>query len=163
MIGHKGKPRPLSVRFWEKVQKTDTCWIWLGAIDNVGYGSIRINGQTFRSHRVSYELKYGSIPNNDLCVLHRCDNRRCVNPDHLFLGTKKDNTFDMINKGRAIHPKGIDCSSHKLSENQVLEIRMRYANGESTRKITKDYPVSASTIWAIVTMKKWSHLGEYHA
>lgn len=91
---------PLDVRFWAKVDKSTDCWEWMGNIkEDSGYGSIK-NGNTMDyAHRVSWTLHFGTIPKG-LCVLHKCDNRRCVNPNHLFLGTYKDNVQDMIKKGR---------------------------------------------------------------
>lgn len=91
-------------RFWSKVARTENeadCWLWLGATRAGGYGSIRVARKLEMAHRVSYLLAHGSI-DEGLCVLHRCDNPACVNPAHLFLGTKKDNTSDRISKGR--HP-----------------------------------------------------------
>ena len=92
-------------RFWPKVQKTDGCWLWLGAKTGNGYGSYRNGGfgrnnKTIPSHRVSWMAHFGDIPEG-LCVLHKCDVRGCVNPAHLFLGTKHDNAIDMCTKGRS--------------------------------------------------------------
>jgi HNH endonuclease len=75
------------------------CWDWQRAVNSVGYGRIARNGTRVYAHRAAYELAYGPIP-KDMCVLHSCDNRRCVRPDHLFLGTKRDNMLDMAAKGR---------------------------------------------------------------
>lgn len=89
-------------RFWSKVARTQNeadCWLWLGATRAGGYGSIKVGRKLEMAHRVSYLLAHGSI-DEGLCVLHRCDNPSCVNPSHLFLGTKKDNTADRISKGR---------------------------------------------------------------
>ena len=158
MIGIKGKVRPLQIRFWEKVKKTKTCWNWIGSIDDRGYGSIGVNGITKRAHRLSYEMKKnGPIPKG-MFVCHKCDNRACVNPNHLFLGTAKDNTQDMINKGRDVHAIGENAGSTKLTKRQVLEIRKRYANGESTRQLAKDFPISHGSIWKIVAGKTWNWL-----
>ena len=86
-------------RFWSKVNKTDTCWLWTASSRTDGYGVIGIEGKTKSAHRVSWQLTYGDIPDG-LYVCHHCDNKLCVNPNHLFLGTAKDNTQDMIQKGR---------------------------------------------------------------
>jgi hypothetical protein len=86
--------------FWEKVDKTDTCWNWNAATwGNNQYGCARWGGRCINAHRVSWSLTHGEIP-KDLKVLHRCDNPLCVNPDHLFLGTQKDNCQDAKAKGR---------------------------------------------------------------
>lgn len=95
---------PLKDRFWSKVVKTDTCWIWIGAgsTSKKGYGQIRLPGAKGRqtsAHRVSWILHRGEIPIG-LDVLHKCDNPPCVNPDHLFLGTNQDNVNDKVSKGR---------------------------------------------------------------
>lgn len=90
-------------RFWAKVEKTPLCWIWLGARTSKGYGNIgwgpRGAVHNTSAHRFSYQLNVGVVPDN-LYVLHRCDNRACVRPDHLFLGTARDNILDCFHKGR---------------------------------------------------------------
>jgi len=157
MIGIKGKPRPVETRFWEKVEKTDTCWNWIGAIDSVGYGSLTINGRTYRSHRLSYLLNKGKIPNG-LCVLHTCDNRRCVNPNHLFLGTNKDNMIDKHKKSRANTPKGEKQGHAKLTKEKVIEIRNLYKAGKSTRELAKAFGVCHHTIWDVANRLTWKHI-----
>lgn len=127
------KIEPLASKFWSKVNKLglDDCWNWFGRIKPdhgghpAGYGLLYItdhnkgrmpNGNTRqtpkRAHRISWELHYGAIPEN-LLVLHKCDNRRCVNPNHLFLGTNNDNIQDMIKKGRH-NPRGIKTQLKKI-------------------------------------------------
>jgi hypothetical protein len=97
------KPRPtLAERFWAKVEKGDGCWLWTGARTDKRYGTFKTD-KTRYAHRVSYELAYGEIPNG-LQVCHRCDNPPCVNPSHLFVGTRSDNMQDAKQKGRYRNP-----------------------------------------------------------
>lgn len=139
-------------RFWEKVQKTDECWLWTGAINSSnGYGRIRHNKYT---HRVSYEFHFGAIPKG-LFVCHRCDNPPCVRPDHLFLGTPGDNMRDMHSKQRQA------CGSQRsrlLTEDQVAAIRQRYAAGERQCVLAREYTVSPVTMHNIVHNKTWRHV-----
>jgi hypothetical protein len=96
--------RPASERFWPKVSKStdaDGCWLWLGGGRGRGYGAFKISGKKESAHKVSYEMAYGPVPEG-LFVCHRCDVRRCVRPDHLFVGTAEDNSRDMSRKGRGV-------------------------------------------------------------
>ena len=86
-------------RFFQKVNKTDSCWLWTGAISSSGYGSFRIGEKNFKAHRQSYIMHTGQIPQS-LEVCHSCDVRSCVNPEHLWLGTRSDNMKDMFSKNR---------------------------------------------------------------
>lgn len=102
-VNRHGRRRPLADRFWEKIEKTDTCWFWTAGMSD-GYGRINRGVPTSElvlAHRLSWELHFGSIPNG-MNVLHKCDSRPCVRPDHLFLGTNVDNTKDRESKGRGV-------------------------------------------------------------
>lgn len=128
------RSRPLEQRFWEKVDKTQpifgtgqttNCWVWTAYISkphtrgSAGYGEIQVEGHHQTAHRVSWEIHFGAIPDG-LMVLHKCDVRHCVRPDHLFLGTTDDNMADMVRKGRSTHDGHPPL---KLSDEQVREIR----------------------------------------
>lgn len=148
---------PLSDRLWEKIspEPTSGCWLWLGRIDTQGYGQMSVSNRQTLVHRISWELKNGPVPAG-LLVCHKCDVRTCVNPDHLFVGTVKDNALDMIKKGRARrYPKGDEHSQAKLSSADVYAIR---ATPGSLRKIAKQYGVHMHTILQIRTGKSWKHL-----
>jgi hypothetical protein len=144
-------------RFWIKVEtgEPDKCWEWQSWLTN-GYGGFKYKGLNYRAHRFSYELKYGKIENG-LFVCHKCDNRKCVNPNHLFLGTQLENTVDMVNKGR--HPKGEIHGHAKLTEIEVLEIRDKYAtNNYTQQQLGDEYNVSHVHISDIINKKKWKHI-----
>ncbi len=141
-------------RFWNKVKKTETCWLWQGAKSGNGYGSIKHNGKMISTHRFAYEMANGPIPDG-LCVLHRCDVRACIRPDHLFLGTNLDNSRDMFAKGRAKPPKGDAHPTAKLTEAQVRSI---IADDRMQRQIADDLGVSKATVCLIKQGKTWRHI-----
>ena len=142
--------------FWQKVRKAgpDECWEWTACIGFGGYGKVSVgNRRTEAAHRVAYFLANGDIPDDKPCILHRCDNRKCVNPSHLFAGTKRENTHDMFAKGRACQqtgawqPKrGSTNTNAKLTEADVMVIRSRIADGENVHDIAADYSVTSGTI-----------------
>lgn len=156
---------PPEVRFWSNVEKTERCWWWKGAPGAGGYGRVRLSGKSMPAHRAAYILSYGPIPDG-LLACHDCDRfyppgdityRRCVRPDHLFLGTHKDNQEDMTRKGRG--RIGIRSGQSKLTEAQVIEIRQRYkAGGISQEKLGKEYGITQGGVGHIVRGTIWAHL-----
>ena len=147
-------------RFWPKVdiRGEDECWPWLASKKHHGYGGFKVDGRILLAHRVAWILTYGSIPNG-MCALHRCDNQGCCNPKHLFLGTKVDNNADRDRKGRNNCAHGEQQGLSKLTEEQVLEIRSRYAAGDiSQRKLGGEFGVSQVTIGAITRRRTWTHI-----
>ena len=145
-------------KFWSRVRKTETCWIWTGGTTRQGYGTCWTGTHT-RSHasRVAYEITYGTIP-NDLFVLHICDTPICVRPDHLFLGNAADNIHDAIQKGRArLSRLGELNAKHKLTKENVLFIRsQKYI--VPALVLAKTFSVSRTSIYAIWNNNTWKHI-----
>lgn len=148
------------LRFWAKVDKrgVDDCWPWLAATDGHGYGAIglsRPRRYVEKAPRYSWVIHNGAIPKG-LWVLHRCDNRICVNPKHLFLGNRKLNSDDKVNKGR--QARGSRHGLAVLTPASVALIRFKYASGQYLQKeLASEYGVSRSCIGLITTKERWKH------
>lgn len=143
-------------RFWQKVTKTDGCWIYGGCRDKWGYAHVGVGHKRTQAHRYAYELTKGPIPAGML-VLHSCDNPPCVNPAHLSVGTHGDNNADMDAKGRRV--VGEQCPRSKLKEDQVREIAS--LRGKVTQRVLAErYGVDQSAIAAIHRGHSWKHLFE---
>ncbi|WP_107327480.1 HNH endonuclease [Agrobacterium pusense] len=160
-LGQRNRKWPSKAeRFWSKVDRAPghgrngDCWPWQGAMLPDGYGHFRDGDKVRPAHVVSYELENGPLPEG-MNGLHSCDYRRCVNPSHIFAGTHQDNMSDMVAKGRANAPKGVDHHDVKLTEDEVRAIR---ADGRKQRDIAADYGVSQSAIMMIKTRRNWRHL-----
>ena len=130
-------------RFWIKVKQTKMCWEWTGTLNKHGYGVFNHKKETL-AHRISYQIIFGDVFQDQ--ILHKCDNPKCVNPDHLFLGTHQDNMTDRNNKGRTNRPKGEKNASAKLSEQQVKEIKN---DPRASRRLGEIYGVSKTQILRI--------------
>jgi len=132
------------------------CWIWLGATNNKGYGvlSRKINDKwkVVLATRFSYERRHGAVQSG-LCALHKCDTPICVNPDHLFMGTKHDNTHDAIKKGRMHH--GERSGPAKLKREQILEIRSELVKGATHSSLAVRFHVDRSHISRIASRQYW--------
>jgi len=150
----------LKERLYIRLKREGNCWVWTGAKmkNRGGYGAIRIGNKTVPTHRLSWEIHYGPIPEGKY-VLHHCDNPPCVRPEHLFLGTQQDNIRDAIAKHRFFHDnyaQGEKIGSAKLTESQVLEIRA--SNERSSLKLARIYGVHKSTIKRIRNRTLWKHI-----
>lgn len=149
-------------RFLDKIAfgKVNECWEWKASLTTSGYGKIAIskNGKDTHdgAHRFLYALLNGELKNN-VWVLHKCDNRKCVNPNHLFGGTRNDNIQDMISKGRRSSTAGSKNGRSKITESDLPHIREMLKNGNKLVDISAEFKISISRVSAIKNNKNWKH------
>jgi hypothetical protein len=139
-------------RFWALVERGPGCWRWLGYSDPQGYGFIWLPSCRRRAHRAAWEFAQGPIPRG-LCVCHRCDNPWCVNPEHLFLGTRAENNADMRSKGRQARGRKVPLA--KLDEWSVRLIRAMARLGWSNADLAREFKVSGTTVCHVLQGKVW--------
>ncbi len=155
------RPRTMEevrVAFWVRVEKTSNCWKWIGATQPDGYGSVTFHGQRWPAHKFAFFLTHGKVTKG-LFILHKCDNKGCVNPDHLYEGTTKDNARDASQRGRLNPHRGESCSTSKLTTQNVIEIRKRYRWYKVPASLlAKEYGVCRQLINGIIARKKWAHV-----
>jgi len=149
-------------RFRKNIQWTPTCWIWTGNRLVTGYGQFRLTPhlKTHKvlAHRMSWEIHNGPIPVG-MFICHKCNNPPCVNPDHLYAGTQKDNMQDRIVSGRyGSQPKGSNHHATSLTEADIPVIRKRRANGERAMDIAADFHVAPSVVSGICRGVRWKHV-----
>lgn len=154
------RPTPIATRFWSKVEKTEGCWLWVGAKGRLGYGNIEYSGRCFSAHRIAYEMLVGVIPAG-MEVCHRCDNRACIRPEHLFLGTHKENMADAVAKGRMVFAEpmlGENNHASRLFGRDIHYIRGLGKIGFTQREVSKMYGVSQVTVGKIQRREAWNHI-----
>lgn len=145
-------------RFLSKQAKVGTCTEWTGARDKDGYGLFKISGKMHRATRISYELAHGFSVPKGILVCHNCpdgDNPACVDVEHLFLGTPKENSEDMVAKGRSFHPVGELHPGAKLTWSDVHRIRLLFDRGETSKDLAQLFGVCRASIQLIVRQKTW--------
>jgi len=153
-------PQTREQKFWKRVDKNgpNGCWLWTSVHGGLDYGMLSSNSQhkAILAHRLSWEIHYGAIPDG-MYVLHKCDVPKCVNPDHLFLGTYQDNSDDCVRKDRQL--KGEQINTSKLTKAQVLAIRSEYSSGKvSQQKLADLYGVHQTTVGFIIRRVTWDHV-----
>ena len=155
--------KSLASRFLKKVRRDSAtgCLLWIASVDQHGYGQISRGGRGTgmgKAPRVAWILRYGSIPAG-LAVLHKCDNPRCVEIDHLFLGTLKDNVQDMIRKGRHRPARGEKNGQAVLSAVLVRELRrLHRENGSGSSQLAKQFQLNRQTVRAVLNGSTWAHV-----
>jgi len=166
-------PEGFEDRFWKRVDKSGACWVWIGPLRNDGYAQMEINGRKHLAHRISWSIEHGVVT-GEHCVLHKCDNKPCVRPDHFLAGSRGDNNRDREAKGRGGRASGDrngrrtkpECTargerqgSAKLTEAAVKNMRHRFSHGTVTRhQLAAEYGVSFFTVVDVIRRRSWRHI-----
>lgn len=153
-----GKHGTLQERFWRYVERGADCWEWTGSRSD-GYGTLRTDRSCIKAHRVSWILHKGPVPEGSV-IRHRCDNAGCVNPDHLELGTQRDNMRDAMVRGRLTNRvRGEQHYRARLTAAAVARIRELAAAGRSRASIAREFEIAQVTVWRVLTGQSWRHVG----
>lgn len=145
----------MKIMFYERIQKTETCWIWIGSKTKAGYGIISFGGKPISAHRLSWKI-YNEEIRSEVVVRHLCNNAVCVNPDHLAIGTIQDNADDRVKAGN--QPKGSKNNKATLNEEKVKEIKSLLNIGLSGAEIGRRFNVTRTCISSIKKERTWKHV-----
>ena len=153
--------------FLRTVETEGGCWEWQGAMNGNGYGALKVGSPIRTGHAHRFVAFAVGMPVAGLCVCHHCDNRRCINPSHLFVGTQAENVWDCMRKGRFVPPPVSDWPEtmktkphhwQRLTRDSIPEIRRRLAAGETQKSIASDFGVSFQAISKVKTGERWGHV-----
>ncbi len=151
-------PTTILQSFWSKVQKTEGCWLWIGAVlVDSGYGKFYDGEKTVLAHRFAYKLYHGKLAREE-DVLHTCDITNCIREEHLFKGNQEANMKDMVSKGRHVPVPGEKCGTHKLTTEEVLEIKRALLAGTTQQELAERFDVCRQTVSCIAVGKSWKHV-----
>ena len=155
--------KSVACRFWVKVdiRGKKECWPWKGSIgtnSKFPYGRFRYNDRIDNAHRVSYILTYGELKDEENHICHKCDNPICVNPYHLFEGTRQDNMDDMAIKGRRAVMRGEESGRAKITAADVAKIKRLRAKGWTLKRIGKKMGITFGNVWKILNGYSWNHV-----
>jgi hypothetical protein len=144
--------KPEDIFLHAKANEATGCVEWVGTLWATGYGRFQLRNKSVKAHRVAYELRYAKLP-ADACVLHRCDNRKCINADHLFIGTRKDNNLDKTKKGR--QTRGAEVNTAKIT---VEDVRLIRADARPSKQIASEFGISWGQVNKVRGMRAWNHV-----
>ena len=131
------------------------CWEWQGSLSKSGYGKSSYLNKSWRSHRLMFFFEYGYEPK---MVLHECDNRRCINPDHLYAGDHHKNMADMVVRKRSCKPQGVKHPQSKFKDSDILEMRSLYDDGSGIDYLSSKFKTHREYVRQIVQRKRWKHI-----